>query len=139
MGSGSFATGGDQFSLQSGAAQYDPRLRVTVVNSDGTVAVIHFVDQQMAFALGVPLNSIPSMPGFGIDIASIKKATSSNVDLVVRNAVTRATAHLVQRRSVALGKITAKRTSGRTLWLVEYQNLVAPVQRKRTAQVNFGG
>lgn len=137
MGSSTFANGGDQ--LASVAAQYDPRLRVIVLNSDGTVATVHFVDQQLAFALGVPLNSIPSMPGFGIDLQSIKKATAANVQLVVRNAVTRAAALLLQRRSVSLGSITATRSPGRTFWTVEYQNLVAPAPRRRSAQVNFGG
>ena len=137
---GSIIAGGDVFTSspavppRTAAAQYSPTGRVVVVNADGSVAVVHYVDQQVSLALGVPLGSIKAAPTIGIDLETIRKATKLTLQRCVTDAVSRALGSLLALRSITLGTITSTWRPGASLWSVNYTNLVLPSPQSRVAR-----
>lgn len=136
---GTIIAGGDVFVSspavppRTAAAQYNPQTRTIVVKADGSVGVVHFVDQQVAYALSIPLGSIRSAPGIGIDVESIRKATKANLQRVVEDAVGRALGSLLALKSISLGKVSAVWRSGAPSWSVDYRNLVVASAVSKTA------
>lgn len=157
MGLGSYPAGStlggvdvNPFSAEAAAmasaAKWDPLLRVVVLNSDGTVATVHYVDQQVALALGVELGTIPSAPNVGIRLSNIRTATVASFALACRDSTVGALVGLLRSRAIVLGDpltgidiVAQYDPAGNSRWAVNYQNLLAPSPRGRTANVALGG
>jgi len=130
----------------SASAKWDPNQRVVVLNSDGTVATVHYVDQQVALALGIELGSIPSAPSVGIRLSNIRAASAATFDLAVRDSTVGALAALLRVRAITLGDpvtridiVSQYDPAGNSRWAVNYQNLLAPAPRTRIANVYIPG
>lgn len=130
----------------SAAAKWDPNKRVIVLNADGTVAAVHFVDQQVALCLGNEIGTIPSAPLIGIKLSNIRKASAITFKLAVRDSTVGALASLLRQRAIVLGDpitgidiVSQYDPSGNSRWVVNYQNLLAPSPRSRVAKVAISG
>src|SRR5271156_3877269 len=90
---GNFGAGADMLTFggktppMSANPQYDPQLRVIVINANGTIAAVNYVDEMVAFALTVKLGTIPAAPTIGIDWDAMRRATAANMLNVVAGCV----------------------------------------------------
>lgn len=123
--------------LPTGSEKYDPRLRIVVVDGDGNIENVHFIDQEVAFALGIPLGSIPSSPDIGLDWNAIKRASEAAARQTIQDSVASAVARLLRIHAITLGTIEYKgvAAAGRRSFRVPYRNLLAPAPQTRIAKV----
>lgn len=134
---GSVIAGGDVYVRspavppRQASAKFDTITHDAVVLSDGSIAVVHFVDQQVALALGVELGTIPSAPTIGIRLAGIRLSTKATFQRAVEDAVRGAVGFLLATKSIRIDSIVGKWTPNRKPWTVNYTNLVIPSARSR--------
>lgn len=135
---GSVIAGGDVFVRspavppRQASAKYNATSKTAVVLSDGSIAVVHYVDQQVALALGVELGTIPSAPTIGIDLSRVRRATKATFQRTVEDAVKGALGFLLATKSIRIDSIvTTWSPVGRSSWVVNYTNLVVPSGRSR--------
>lgn len=134
---GSVIAGGDVYVRspavppRQASAKFDPTTHDAVVISDGSIAVVHFVDQQVSLALGVELGTIPSAPLVGMRLSGIRLATKKTLQRAVEDAVKGALGSLLATKSVRIDAIAAKWAPGRYSWVTNYTNLIVPSGRSR--------
>lgn len=135
---GSIPAGGDVYTRSTvvtpftAAAKYDPNTRTMVVSTvDGSLEIVHWVDQAVALALSVPLGSVPSVPDLGLDFGAVRKANHANAQRVVQDAVSRALGRLISLKLVKLGAIVVKWSNGTIQWITNYTNLALPTPQNR--------
>lgn len=109
----------------SNAALWDLSTRtVSRDEATGLVKRIHWVDQAVALALGVPLGSLPSSPNLGHRLRLIKRAAGPQLEAQVVDAVNLALADLLERRDISLISIVVNTTTrSQIVVAVSYVNL----------------
>lgn len=109
------------------APAYDPLTRSIPFDADGRAQTVHWVDQEVAFCLTVPLGAVPCIPDVGTDVAQLKTATADNVQTVVEDVVQKALQRLLNLKAVAVDAVTVLRRPGSLAYQVQYRNLLVPV------------
>lgn len=115
---------------------YTPNTRIVIVNADGTVAQLNYVDQEVAFAWGIPLRSLPSSPTVGLDWAAIRKATDASAFQTITTQLQRAAAALIRMKAITMGTVVVgPGWPGTRQFRVPYTNNVTAAQQGRIATV----
>ena len=119
------------------APAYDPLMRAIPLDSDGRAVTVHWVDQDVALYLSVPLGSLGPLPLIGTDIEQLKTATVDNVDVVVSNVVELALAPLIKQRAVEIVDIATRFRPGSLAYQVHYHNLLIPTPVRTLRKVTL--
>lgn len=107
------------------ALRFDAATRTFLQNSDGTMASIHPVDQEVTIALGVDQGAIKSASDVGHRIRRIVRAGGKSLESDVRDAVRLALAKPLARGDIRLLGIDvdAITVRGRIAVIVRYLNV----------------
>ena len=85
---------------------FDISIRQFRRNSDGTLATIHWVDQAVALAMGIPAGGITSAPGIGNTLRKIKRAAGPRLQSDVKDAILVALGALIARNDITIVELT---------------------------------
>jgi hypothetical protein len=119
------------------APAYDPTIRGIPFDEDGRAQTVHWVDQEVAFVLTVPLGSVACIPDVGTDVAKLKTATSDNVQTVVEDVVQRALSRLLNLKAISIDAVDVLRRPGTLAYQVHYKNLLIPSPQKQARTVTI--
>ena len=112
------------------APKYDPALHAHPLNANGELVAVHPVDQAVALALHIPLGSIQSAPGTGIDYAKLKRASRLALQQTVNDVVQVALATLISEGDIKLiGSPLIPGSGGKPFFYVDYVNLRLPTNQ----------
>lgn len=122
------------------APEYDPATRDNPGDESGALLSVHPVDQSVAMALHIPLGSIKSAPGTGIDYARLKRTSRAVMQDAVNDVVKNALSALIARGDIALLRSPLMPdAAGRPFFFVDYVNLRLPSNGPRTGQATVRG
>lgn len=104
--------------------RFDIGTRSFVRSDDGTMEQIHWVDQAVALAMGVPIGGIQSLATLGNTTRRIKRAGGPRFQADVTDAVQTALAALLERRDIVVVELSISTpVASHILVVLTYVNL----------------